>query len=117
MDMFYRLNPKKLQRYQPYLSEMYEHGIENAHMNGWVYGQYFASSISANFSKSHKYPEKPYFIAHQHDDEEAYVMTDADRFAAWAEAFNAGHNEYDVIDAEMVNVGEAAKAIDISEEM
>lgn len=86
-------------------------------MNGWVYGQYFASSIGVNFSKRAKYPEKPYYIANYDDDEETYVMTDADRFAAWAEAFNAGHKEYDVIDAEVVNVGEAAKAIDISEEM
>ena len=44
-------------------------------------------------------------------------MTDADRVAAWAEAFNAGHKEYDVIDAEVVNVGEDAKVIDITEDV
>lgn len=86
-------------------------------MNGWVYGQYFASSIGVNFSKRAKYPEKPYFMVHHDGDEETYVMTDADRFAAWAEAFNAGHKEYDVIDAEVVNVGEDTKAIDITEDV
>ena len=68
--------------------------MEDIHVSGWVYGQYVASSIASNFSKRHKYPKEPYFLAHQHNEEEGVPMTDADRFAAWAAAFNAGHKDF-----------------------
>jgi hypothetical protein len=37
-------------------------------------------------------------------EEERYVMTDADRFEAWALTFNAGHKNLSVIDVDAKDV-------------
>ncbi len=104
MEEFYSLNPKLIMRYQPFLAKRREKLAEDAHFDGWVFGQYFASAISANFSKRHKYPNHPFYSMNmegvEEESEEARPMTDAERFQAWAISFNATHKSLDVVDAE-----------------
>lgn len=111
-ERFYKLNPKKLERYLPFLEEERNEFVGDIHLTGWVYGQYIASSIGANLSKRAKYPAQPYYINdHSTDDEETYVMTDAERFEAFANVFNsrnttadpAGKQE-DIVDAEYTEI-------------
>ena len=109
-ERFYKLNPKKLERYLPYLKEESNGFIGDIHLAGWIYGQYIASSIGSNFSKRSKYPSQPYYINDHHedaDDEEVYVMTDAERFEAFATVFNANmarEKADHVVDGEYVEV-------------
>lgn len=107
---FYGLNPKLILRYQPYLAKIREKQAEDAHFDGWVHGQYVGAAIGANFSKRAKYPHEPFYqmVIEDDSEEERYVMTDADRFEAWALTFNAGHKNLDVVDGN-------AKEIDVVE--
>lgn len=92
MCEFYRLNPKLIMRYQPFMSKRIEKTREDSHFDGWVFGQYIAASISANFNKRAKYPKKPYFMMQMEEEEtEVHVLTDAERFAMFAMTFNADH--------------------------
>ena len=104
MAEFYSLNPKLVMRYQPFMSKQLEKRQEDFHLGGWVFGQYFASAIGANFSKRAKYPKEPYYMMKMYDDEdEVHVLTDAERFAMFAATFNADHKHLkqpDVIDVE-----------------
>ena len=103
MQEFYTLNPKLIMRYQPFMSKRLEKRQEDSHFDGWVFGQYIAASIGANFSKRTKYPKEPYFMMRTEDDAEAHVLTDAERFAMWAMSFNANHKELkppEIIDVE-----------------
>lgn len=80
---------------------------ENSHFNGWVYGQYVGAAIGAGFSKNSKYPSQPFYMMRdEFDDEEAYVMTDADRFSMFAMSFNASHRDLKpaVIDMEDIKI-------------
>lgn len=96
MQEFYSLNPKLIMRYQPFMAKRIEKMREDTHFDGWVFGQYIASSIGANFSKKAKYPSQPYYtmdMSDTDDDSEAYVLTDVDRFKMFALAFNAEHRD------------------------
>ena len=108
MSEFYAMNPKLILRYQPFMQKRLEKIQEDAHFGGWVYGQYVAASIGANFSKRAKYPKKPYFVmeSEEADEEEAYVMTDVERFKMFALSFNAEHRNLKrpVIDAEATEI-------------
>ena len=66
---------------------------DNTSLAGWVNGQYIAKAISANFSKKAKYPDTPFklYEVFEETDEEVYEYTDADRFLAYALAFNNAH--------------------------
>ena len=58
-DLFWKLNPTSL---QPFFEAYTEKQKDNMYMNNnyaWLIGQYVAEAISANFSKSHRYPDKP----------------------------------------------------------
>lgn len=111
---FYGLNPKLLMRYQPFLAKRREKLAEDTHFDGWVFGQYFSSAISANFSK-HKYPRKPFYemeLDIEEQEQEVKPLTDADRFMMYALTFNADHKnlpakkELPVIDADASEVRE-----------
>ena len=108
MSEFYAMNPKLILRYQPFMQKRLEKIREDTHFGGWVYGQYVAASIGANFSKRAKYPEKPYFVMEleEADEEEAYVMTDVERFKMFALSFNAEHRNLKppVIDVEATEI-------------
>ena len=76
MHEFYSLNPKLVLRYQPFMKLRMEKLQEDTHFDGWVFGQYIAASIGANFSKKTKYPKQPYYTMQIEDDteEEVYVL-------------------------------------------
>ena len=94
MAEFYKLNPARLMRYQPYIEEMNMQSSQDMHNVGWVNGRYIAQAISACFAKGKRYPDEPDdIISHfrsteDDDDESVHPMTDADRFGAWAAMFN-----------------------------
>ena len=100
------MNPKLILRYQPYLAKLREKQAEDVHFDGWIHGQYVGAAIGANFSKRAKYPREPFYqmAIEGESEEDGYVMTDADRFEAWALAFNAGHKNLSVIDGEAKEV-------------
>lgn len=104
MHEFYSLNPKLVLRYQPFMKLRKEKLQEDTHFDGWVFGQYIAASIGANFSKKTKYPLQPYYMMQTEDDteEEAYVLDDVERFKIFAMTFNAEHKNLKpaVIDGE-----------------
>lgn len=113
IDIFYKLNPKKMLRYQPYLSEWLKQSKHEENETGWVNGIYVAKAVSAAvFPKQAKYPEEVInlFGSSQSgsSDEEAYVLTDADRFAGFAIQFNKSNesrfNRKPTIDADVISV-------------
>lgn len=93
MSVFYKLNPRKLERYLPYMHEA-EVQHHNEDITGaWLYGMYNAHAIGACFSKGSRYPDKPDGLIDRHSsDEPAYEFTDADRFAGFASAYNRSHH-------------------------
>ena len=122
MREFYGLNPKLLMRYQPYLTEWIKSNSDERSETGWINGIYIQRAIGASFSKHGKYPEdyirlySPEETATD-EDGETYVVTDADRFFAFATMFNKAHEKEfadkkaEVIDAEVVD-GIATEAVD-----
>ena len=107
MMEFYSLNPKLIMRYQPFMAKRVEKTREDTHFDGWVYGQYIASSIGASFSKKAKYPSQPYYTMEMEDEDDAevYVLSDVERFKMFALTFNAEHRDLKpaIIDAETVD--------------
>lgn len=90
--------------------------------DGWVHGIYVQRAIGASFSKHGKYPDDYIRLYGEEttaidEDGETYVLTDADRFFAFATMFNKAHekdfaeNTAEVIDTEVVD-GIAAEAVD-----
>lgn len=90
MDTFYRLNPKKLSRYQPFLNEMVKQRVLEADAQAWRSGSYVHVAIGASFAKGKRYPSQPYSMdRYGHDEDgEVYELTDADRFWAFAQSVN-----------------------------
>lgn len=90
LEVFYRLNPKKMLRYQPYMNEWIKVKHSDESTLGWINGIYVRDAIGSNFSKHYKYPGEPIaiftdMIEHSEDEQ---PFTDADRFMAFAAAFN-----------------------------
>lgn len=77
-----------MQRYQRFFAEQEKQIIRDRSALGWAVGIYSAKAVGGSFSRKIKYPDKPLTLVA--DDIEGKPMTDAERFAAWAEAFNAG---------------------------
>ena len=58
----------------------------------WILGRYTCEAIATCFGKRHKYPNEPFGMKEQvrdADEGESEVFTDADRFGAFAAAYNA----------------------------
>lgn len=77
-----------MQRYQRFFAEQEKQIIRDRSALGWVAGIYSARAVGGSLSRKVKYPDKPLTLVA--DDIKGKPMTDAERFAAWAEAFNAG---------------------------
>ncbi len=77
-----------MQRYQRFFSEQEKQIIRDRSALGWVAGIYSARAVGGSLSRKVKYPDKPLTLVA--DDIQGKPMTDAERFGAWAEAFNAG---------------------------
>lgn len=94
-DLFWRLNPKTLKPFGNAYRLKQERDYDSDNRKAWMSGLYVARAIAANFGKGKKYPEKPIEF-YQKDSEGHLVQTeedkarmDAERFEAWAIAFNA----------------------------
>lgn len=126
IDIFYKLNPKKMLRYQPYLSEWLKQSKHEESETGWVNGIYVTKAVAAVLAKQAKYPEEVIDLfgnsQSRSGDEEAYVLTDADRFAGFAIQFNkSNESRFDTkptIDADVVSVDgqDVAKTADSPDE-
>ena len=89
MSVFYKLNPRKMERYLPYIKEAETQRHNESTTNAWMYGMYNARAIGACLSKNSRYPDKPEGLVERNDEgEPAYQITDADRFAGFAAQFN-----------------------------
>lgn len=88
LEEFYRMNPRKLERYQPFLLERFKRTKENDSELGWIGGQYVARAIGAVMPKGKRYPDEPIRFYGSQEDEDGNVITDADRFQAFAAMFN-----------------------------
>ena len=112
IDIFYKLNPKKMLRYQPYLSEWLKQSKHEENETGWVNGIYVTKAVAAVLAKQAKYPEEVIDLfgsgQSRSSEEEAYVLTDADRFAGFAIQFNKSNesrfNTKPTIDADVISV-------------
>ena len=90
MEEFYHTNPKELERHLPFLIERYKSDANKLSEIGWTNGQYVAIAIGTSFSKGKRYPNEPYevFDMTREHTAEQQEFTDADRFWAFAQAFN-----------------------------
>lgn len=90
MDTFYRLNPKRLSRYQPFLNEAAKQRVIEADTQAWRTGSYVQAAIGSAFPKGRRYPSKPFVMDRYEFDEdgEVHELTDADRFWAFAQSVN-----------------------------
>ena len=90
LDLFMKLNPRLMERYQPYFQEQLKQRREDISDAGWTNGLYVGRAIGSCFSKNTKYPDEPLKL--WGTGEEVAVtsepFTDADRFAGFAAAFN-----------------------------
>lgn len=64
---------------------------------GWTNGRYVAIAIGTSFSKGKRYPNEPYevFDMTREHTAEQQEFTDADRFWAFAQAFNKRSEQAD----------------------
>lgn len=93
MAVFYKLNPKLMVRYQPYMNEWVKERLTHDSVAGWLAGSYVRDAIGSNFSKSHRYPDKPISFYDEPDGDEQEQFTDAERFKAFAAVFNKQFTE------------------------
>lgn len=98
MEEFYRTNPKELERHLPFLIERYKSDANKLSEIGWTNGQYVAIAIGTSFSKGKRYPNEPYevFDMTREHTAEQQEFTDADRFWAFAQAFNKRSEQADM---------------------
>lgn len=89
LDMFRRLNPKLMERYQPFFAEQMKQRRQEMSDQGWTNGLYVGRAIANCFPKGKKYPDEPLVLwSDGVADEFAEPFTDADRFAGFVSMFN-----------------------------
>ena len=91
MREFYELNPKLIERYEPYMIAYRKNQQDEISDVGWTNGLYVGRAISASFPKGKTYPNEPlrlYSTANPEDSEEGKPISDADRFGGFATVFN-----------------------------
>ena len=90
MREFYRLNPRLIERYQPFMMERKKFRQDTMSDVGWANGLYVGRAVSACFPKGKAYPSEPLKLySSAEENETAAPITDADRFSGFAAAFNA----------------------------
>ena len=116
MELFYRLNPKKMMRYQPFLNEQIKQRELRADTQAWRSGNYVQAAIGSVLPRGKRYPNQP-FLMNKYDideDGEVYEITDADRFWAFAESVNQA-KEIKAIDERIAAEKEAMKQSNTSD--
>lgn len=93
------MNPRIFKRRRRFYEEQEKERVRNIDFVAWTNGQYVAMAIAACLSKKHKYPDKPNTLKYD-EESKSRRMTDAERFWAWAQAFNANmkSNESEVME-------------------
>lgn len=90
-NIFWNLNPKRLKPWQRQYEYDEQLRKDDQDYEAWLHGQYVLAAIGAAIDgKKCPYPTEPYSIMQRRDEEEEAKQTAADRFAAFAMAFNAG---------------------------
>lgn len=87
-ETFYNLNPRKLKRYAPYYTEQRRQKLVEMDSESWLKGVYVQRAVST-IGKG-RYPEKPLdpYNAMKKQEEDVKPVSDSERFATWAMAFN-----------------------------
>lgn len=104
MELFYRLNPTRMIRYQPYMLEWLKVRHYDRSEQGWIDGIYIRDAVACTLVKKAKYPDEPihFYSTKQEVEaaEEEAAMVDVERFKAFATAFNKqyelSHTDSDV---------------------
>ena len=58
-DLFWKLNPKKLEPFTKAHKLKVEVRHERDNLLAWLIGYYHTEALGAGFAKNHKYPDKP----------------------------------------------------------
>lgn len=91
---FYKLNPAKMLRYLPFFTEQAKQKKRDVSEAGWTNGVYVGRAIAGCFPKGKKYPDEPLVLWNDGStDENTEPITDAERFAGFAAAFNRNFND------------------------
>lgn len=87
-DLFWTLNPRKLEPFYEAEKIKQEENYKQINYTAWLNGIYVAEAISTCFTKNKKYPESPHEAKKEEEN-----WTHAERFGAWATAFNNAHKD------------------------
>lgn len=91
MSIFWSLNPKRLEPWQRHYEYSEQLRRDEQDYVAWLSGQYVHAAICAAFEgKKSPYPTEPSSVAHRREEQAEANQIAADRFAAFAMAFNAG---------------------------
>lgn len=102
-------------RYQPYMLEWFKQAKDQESELGWINGLYVTRAISSVLPKGSAYPNTPLTLygTSEENDEETYVLSDADRFAGFAIQYNkANESKFkreEIIDVDVVEETTADK--------
>ena len=77
MEQFYQLDPVRMERYEPYMTEWLKTYREDMSEMGWTAGLYVQRAIGTAMSKSATYPDSPLTLYEKPQRHEE----DADAFA------------------------------------
>lgn len=91
MSIFWDLNPKRLEPWQRNYEFTEQLRRDEQDYMAWLSGQYVLAAIgSAIDGKKSPYPSEPFTIAQRREEQAKETQIAADKFAAFAMAFNAG---------------------------
>ena len=93
-DVFFDLNPDTLRPFEDAYAIKCKEKADELNHSAWLIGRYVCASIAACFGRGHRYPQEP-FKRTDEEDENGYILTDADRFKAFAMTFNAQKQKKD----------------------
>ena len=90
-NIFWSLNPKRLKAWQRHYEFREQLRRDDEDYRAWLHGQYILSAIGAAVDgKKCPYPTEPFSVAQRREEQEEASQYAADRFKAFAMAFNEG---------------------------
>lgn len=90
-NVFWHLNPRRLEPWQRHFEFQEQLRRDEEDYIAWLNGQYVLAAVAAAFGgKKYQYPTEPFTLTQRRDEEEDARQIAADRFAAFAMAFNEG---------------------------
>ena len=89
-SIFWHLNPKRLEPWRRHYEFQEQLNRDNDDYRAWLEGKYILDAIAAAFdSQKNPYPTEPYSTTQRRNEEEEARQIAADKFKAFAMAFNA----------------------------